>query len=95
MNKKWILISLTGLLLLILIAACAQQTTLETSTPDQDTRTLIVDRCSECHSVDLVFEADYTTEAEWSDVIDEMVDRGADVNQEEKEEMIDYLVAQD
>lgn len=95
MNKKWILISLTGLLLLILIAACAQQTTLETSTPDQDTRALIVDRCSECHSVDLVFEADYTTEAEWSDVIDEMVDRGADVNQEEKEEMIDYLVAQD
>lgn len=92
MHKKWILISLTGLLLLTLIAACAQSTTPETETPDA--RALIVERCSECHSSDRVFQADYT-EAEWSDVIDDMIDKGAEVNPEEKQIMIDYLVAQD
>jgi len=92
MVKKWILISLTGLFLLALIGACAQQTTPETETPD--TRALIVERCSDCHSVDRVFEADYTTEAEWAEVIDEMIDKGAEVSPEEKEQMIDYLVAQ-
>ena len=98
MNKKWILISLTGLILLTLIAACAQTTAPETTAPETDTtdtRALIVDRCSECHSVDLVFNAEYTTEAEWSETIDEMIDRGADVSPEEKELMIEYLVAQE
>lgn len=97
MQKKWFLISLTGLILLILIAACAQSTAPEVEAPETgtDTRALIVDRCSDCHSVDLVFDADYTTEAEWSDVIDEMIGKGADVSPEEKEEIIDYLLAQD
>ena len=97
MAKKWILISLTGLILLALIAACAQSTAPETAAPETetDTRALIVERCSDCHSSDLVFEADYTTAEEWSDVIDEMIDKGADVSPEEKMEMVDYLVAQD
>jgi hypothetical protein len=42
-----------------------------------------------------MFEADYTTEAEWSDLIDEMIDKGADVSPEEKELMVEYLVAQE
>lgn len=91
MNKKWILISLTGLILLTLIAACAQTTATET----QDTRALIVERCSDCHSADRVFEADYTTEEEWSDIIDEMIEKGAEVSPEEKDEMVDWLVAQE
>jgi mono/diheme cytochrome c family protein len=98
MTKKWILISLTGLILLALIAACAQTAEPEVESPETgttDTRALIVDRCSDCHSSDLVFEADYTTEAVWSDLIDEMIDKGAEVSPEEKEEMIDFLVAQE
>jgi len=97
MNKKWILISLTGLILLTLIAACAQTTAPETEAPEtetEDVRALIVDRCSDCHSSDLVFNADYTTEAEWSDLIDRMIDKGAVVSPEEKDLMIDYLVSQ-
>lgn len=96
MTKKWILISLTGLILLALIAACAQTAEPEVQAPETetDTRALIVDRCSGCHSSDLVFEADYTTAAEWSDVIDEMIQKGADVSPEEKELMVEYLVAQ-
>jgi len=98
MNKKWILISLTGLILLTIIAACAQTAEPEVETPGTettDTRALIVDRCSDCHSVDRVFNASYTTEAEWSDVIDDMIDKGAEVSPEEKELMVEYLVAQE
>lgn len=98
MNKKWILISLTGLILLTLIAACAQSTTPETVAPETevtDTRALIVERCSDCHSADRVFNANYTTEAEWSNLIDRMIDKGAVVSPEEKELMVDYLLAQD
>jgi cytochrome c5 len=85
------------LILLALIAACAQTAEPEVEAPqtETDTRALIVDRCSDCHSSDLVFEADYTTEAEWSDLIDEMIDKGADVSPEEKELMVEYLVAQE
>jgi uncharacterized membrane protein len=98
MTKKWILISLTGLILLTLIVACAQTAEPEVESPETettDTRALIVDRCSDCHSADRVFNANYTTEAEWSDVIDDMIDKGAEVSPEEKEEMIDFLVAQE
>jgi type IV pilus biogenesis protein CpaD/CtpE len=96
-DLKWILISLTGLILLALIVACAQTADpeVEALQTETDTRALIVDRCSDCHSSDLVFEADYTTEAEWSDLIDEMIDKGADVSPEEKELMVEYLVAQE
>jgi hypothetical protein len=92
MKKKWLLISLTGLILLTLIVACSQPTTPEVET--DETRALIIDRCSDCHSVDLVFQADYTQE-EWAEVIDEMIGKGADVNPEEKAIMIDWLVSQD
>jgi len=98
MTKKWILISLTGLILLTLIVACAQTAEPEVESPETgtaDTRALIVDRCSDCHSADLAFNADYTTEAEWSDLIDRMIDKGADVSPEEKEEMVDFFVAQE
>jgi hypothetical protein len=96
MHKKWILISLTGLILLSLIVACAQSTTPETALEivSDDTRTLIVEKCSDCHSTNLVFESDYSRE-EWSDVFDNMISKGADVNPNEKTIMIEWLVSQD
>ena len=55
---------------------------------------LIVDRCSGCHSVDRVFRAD-KTEAEWAANIDRMVDYGAEVSEDEKQQMIEWLVSRD
>jgi hypothetical protein len=92
MVKKWLIISLTGLILLTLIAACAQSTTPEPVTVD--TRSLISEKCGVCHSADRVFQADYTEE-EWSAVFDDMINKGADVTPEEKSAMIDWLLAQD
>jgi len=92
MLKKWMIISLTGLILLTLIAACAQSTTPE---PDAaDTRALITEKCSDCHSTDRVFQGDYSQE-EWSEIFDDMIQKGADVSPEEKTIMIDWLVSQD
>ncbi|MDY6846479.1 MAG: hypothetical protein SVP52_05030 [Chloroflexota bacterium] len=92
MLKKWRIISLTGLILMTLIAACAQSTTPEPS--ETDTRALIIEKCSDCHSTDRVFEGDYTQE-EWSEIFDDMIQKGAGVSPEEKPIMIDWLVSQD
>ena len=55
---------------------------------------LIYAKCSACHSADRVFRAD-KTEAEWETTIDRMIGLGADVNDDEKTKMIDWLVTQD
>jgi len=93
MDKRWILISLAGLFLMALIASCTQATPVAEGELD-DVEALIIERCSDCHSADRVFQEDYS-EAEWSEVIDEMVEKGAEVNAEEKQAMIDWLVARD
>ena len=93
MLKRWLLISLAGISLLFLIVACAQTTTPDEIAP-AEARTLIEERCSDCHPADRVFNADYTREG-WSDVFDEMIDRGAEVTPTEKEMMIDWLVSRD
>ena len=93
MFKRWLLISLTATIFLFLIVACAQTTEPAEIAP-AEARALIEERCSDCHTADRVFNADYSREG-WSDVFDEMIDRGAEVNPTEKEAMIDWLVARD
>lgn len=96
MNKRWLIISLTGLILLSLIAACAQSAAtlvVETLNDDQ-AKALIAEKCSACHSTDRVFQADYDEEG-WANVIDNMVDKGADVSPEEKDQMVEWLAARD
>jgi len=60
----------------------------------EDVEALIIDRCSECHSTDRIFRAD-KTESEWNATIDRMVGYGADVNEDEKNQMIDWLLSRD
>ncbi len=93
MSKRWLLVSLTGIALLLLIAACAQSAE-EPEIAPSEAEALIEARCSECHTADRVFNAEYDREG-WVDVFDDMIDKGADVNPEEKEAMIDWLVARD
>lgn len=119
MRKKWIIFCLSGLMLLVLIVACAQasptpveeemdeipmeeeveveepEETEEMAEPEEeavDVEALIIERCSGCHSADRVFQADYDAEG-WSDEIDDMIRKGAEVNEEEKQLMIDWLVS--
>lgn len=96
MIKRWLIISVAGLIFLFLIVACAQSGSqpLAETLSDAEAEALIIDKCSDCHTPDRVFQADYDAEG-WSDVIDRMVDRGADVNAAEKDLMIDWLVSRD
>jgi hypothetical protein len=57
-----------------------------------DAEALIVERCSECHSVDRVFNADKSAD-QWSSTIDRMVDYGTVLNEAEKQQMIDWLIS--
>lgn len=90
MTKKWFWIALIGSILLLVIAACSQTTTTPVldEMDDAQVEALIVEKCSQCHTTDRVYEADYT-EAEWADTIDDMISKGAKVNAEEKAVMAD------
>ena len=117
MKKKWVFIILSGLMLLVLIVACAQasptpveeeieeipveeevvepEETEEMAEPEEeavDVEALIIERCGGCHSADRVFQADYDAEG-WSDEIDDMIRKGAEVSEEEKQLMIDWLIS--
>lgn len=57
-----------------------------------DVEALIIERCSKCHSADRVFQADYDEQG-WSDEIDDMIRKGAEVNEQEKAIMIEWLIS--
>ena len=73
MFKRWLLIVISGIAMLLLIVACAQ-TTETTEIAPSEAEALIVERCSECHPASRVFNEDYSHEG-WVDVFDEMIDR--------------------
>ena len=64
----------------------------ELAYPDSvDAEALINEKCSDCHSASRVFNDDYDR-AGWEDVFDDMINKGADVTEEEKALMIDWLL---
>ena len=88
-----VLISLTLVLLLtsILLSACGQSATAQqTSTPAIDGQTLLQERCSVCHSASQVTRLRGTS-AEWTMAVDAMISRGAQLNNAERQTLIDYL----
>jgi cytochrome c5 len=98
--SKRILVIMTFLLLLgSLLAACGKDKD-ETATPpteqeqvappELDGKTLLEERCTRCHNLGRVERAK-NTEEEWKTTVERMVDRGAQLNQEEQELVIQYL----
>ncbi|UCE26597.1 MAG: hypothetical protein JSW52_09635 [Candidatus Coatesbacteria bacterium] len=55
-----------------------------------DAEALVEERCAFCHDVDLVYKASMS-EAGWGDTIDRMIARGASLNEEERDAVIEYL----
>lgn len=95
MLKKWILIAISMFVLLSLIVACTQTETAplpETGEESDEVEALIIEKCGTCHTADRVFNEDYTEQG-WSDVFDDMIAKGAKVSPDEKEIMIDWLLA--
>src|ERR1700723_3018955 len=74
-------------LLFVLIAAVQAQ-----DLPDGKGKDLVEDRCSSCHGLDL-FLAEHDSKAQWSQIVNEMVSRGATGSAEELATIVDYLTA--
>ena len=59
-----------------------------------NTEALIIARCSGCHSADRVFRAD-KSEEQWEFTIDRMIGLGANVTEDEKADMVEWLVSRE
>ena len=66
------------------------------ATDDEDERmiALITEKVGDCHAVNRVLNSTKTREA-WSTTIDRMIGYGANINAEEKEMIIDWLVSRE
>lgn len=78
---KLAFLAFTLLLLGTLVARCAP------GTSGQD---LVESECTRCHTLAPI-EAETRSRAEWEDVVYEMIERGADLNEQEVETVVDYL----
>lgn len=67
----------------------------ETTTDEGETvsegETLLQERCTVCHSLDRVYPKAYDA-GEWEEVVDRMIDHGAELNPQEKEILLDHLI---
>ena len=86
MQKGYSLIIIVIVSLSIVLSACAPGT--QSSTVDA--KALTEAKCSTCHSIDRVKNAN-KTQSEWSSVVLRMVGQGLDVTDAEKEAIVTYL----
>lgn len=91
MKYKFLSVIIIITLIVIVLAACAKAA--EPPSADKSEAEILIDeRCSERHSSNRVYFGDDDS-AEWSDIFDEMIDKGANINDAEKSLMIDWLVS--
>jgi hypothetical protein len=64
----------------------------EPMTTTLDGATLVDERCTTCHTADRIMQAD-KDETGWTATVDRMIGYGAQLNDEERTALIDYLVA--
>jgi competence ComEA-like helix-hairpin-helix protein len=76
----------SALFFVLLAAAQAQDL------PDGKGKDLVEDRCSTCHGLDLLL-AEHDSKAQWSQIVNDMVSRGATGTADELATIVDYLVA--
>jgi hypothetical protein len=96
MNKhtiSHISILLLALLIGTLLASCgSSNSTPVSSGGSSDGQTLLQERCSVCHSTDRVTSAHKTAD-QWTTTVQRMVSRGAQLNSQEQQTLIDFLAA--
>ena len=67
-------------------------TSSDTSTNDAKMDALVREKLQDCHSVDRIFYAQKTRE-EWNITLDRMISYGARISADEKNQIIDWLLA--
>jgi len=85
MKKLTIVFSLI-LVTAFALSACAPKPEVK------DVEAMLVEKLAGEHTLEFVLK-EKRTAAEWSEVIDRMIDYGADINEEEKSLIIEWLLA--
>jgi mono/diheme cytochrome c family protein len=94
-NKKLGLISFSLVLLVLTFILSACTTTTSTSSNSStaaplDGKALMQQRCSVCHSTTRITQMSGNS-AQWTSVVDKMINKGAQLNTSERQILIDYL----
>jgi hypothetical protein len=106
MKKSTHAIIVFGLMIILMISGCSSNNPVSTGQPDATVvstassssddaatmRAIILDKLQGHHSIDIVLSAQHTRE-EWNTTLDRMIARGAPINEEEKQVIIDWLVS--
>jgi hypothetical protein len=91
MNKnKFFLASLLIMVLLtgILLTACGSSTT--SSSAPLDGQALLQQRCTVCHDISGLSQL-HGNSQQWKGLVDQMISRGAKLNSQEEQKLVDYL----
>jgi hypothetical protein len=59
--------------------------------PEGPNRALVASRCTECHDLQMVFDAAGISRDDWNGAIEEMTSYGLKVTPEERNQILDYL----
>ena len=92
MKRKMETIPLAFFIVILLIGLFASACGSSGDDVALDGKSLLEDRCSECHALSRVEKAAKTRD-EWNTTISRMVSLGAELNSEEREILLDYLEA--
>ena len=65
--------------------------TLAAELPEGPNRALVASRCTECHDLQMVFDAAGISREDWSGALEEMTSYGMKVTPEERNQILDYL----
>ena len=66
--------------------------TAEVSSNDAQMEAMILEKLMGHHSIDIVLQAKHTRE-EWNATMDRMIARGAPISEQEKQQIIDWLIS--
>lgn len=78
------------LVVVILASACGGASQAPSDEQASDGRVLLEERCTECHSIERATGQE-KTRAEWEETVSRMIDKGAELNEEETTLLIDFL----
>jgi hypothetical protein len=59
--------------------------------PEGPNRALVASRCTECHDLQMVFDAAGISRDDWNGALEEMTSYGMKVTPEERNQILDYL----
>jgi cytochrome c5 len=93
LNK--VLLRAVGLFLIMasVVSACGGGTSEDPAAEESvgiDGETLLQERCTECHGLERT-TSKQKTQAEWEETVTRMVGKGAELSEDEKAVLVDYL----